>query len=134
MATNIAAQASNFASKATDIGAQASNFESMATTVGAQATNYVSQASNIGAQASNLASKAASTEAAAAESALKGLFGKYAGIGLLGLGIIVGVSMGAYSTHKFCEEILDKFVEYYKKNSHKIKNSYEEAANYFLNN
>ena len=51
----------------------------------------------------------------------------------MGLGVVLGVGCGVYFTHKFCEENLDKFVEYYKKNSNKIKNSYEEAANYFLN-
>ena len=40
--------------------------------------------------------------------------------------------MGGYATHKFCEETLDKFVEYFKKNADKIKNSYQEAAEYFL--
>jgi len=51
----------------------------------------------------------------------------------MGFGVVIGVGCGAYFTHKFCEENLDKFVEYYKKNSNKIKNSYEEAAIYFLN-
>ena len=109
IATNIVAQASNYASKATNIGAQASDLESLATSIGAQASNYASKATNIGAQASNFASKAASTEAAAAESTTIGLLGKYGGVGLLAIGIIVGVSCGAYFTHKFCEELLDKF-------------------------
>ena len=59
-------------------------------------------------------------------------FGRYAGYGLFVLGIVLGVGCGAYSNHKFFEENLDKFVEYYKKNSNKIKNSLEEATNYFL--
>jgi len=49
------------------------------------------------------------------------------------LGVILRVGSGAYSIHKFCEENLNKSVEYYKKISNKIKNSYEEAAKYFLN-
>ena len=59
-------------------------------------------------------------------------FGRYEGYVLFLLGIALGVGCGAYSIHKFCEENLDKFVEYYKKNSNKIKNSLEEATNYFL--
>jgi hypothetical protein len=83
-------------------------------------------------QAAALGSKAASTEAAAVEAATAGTLGKIAGIGLLGVGIAIGVGMGGYVTHKFCEETLDKFVEYFKKNADKIKNSYQEAAEYFL--
>lgn len=40
--------------------------------------------------------------------------------------------MGFYATHEFCKEIIDKFVEYFKKNANKINNSYKEAAEYFL--
>ena len=84
-------------------------------------------------EAAELGSKAASANASAAESALAGTIGKYASYGFFGVGAILGVGCGAYSTHKFCEETLDKFVEYFKKNSDKIKNSYKEAAEYFLN-
>lgn len=28
--------------------------------------------------------------------------------------------MGFYATHEFCKEIIDKFVEYFKKNANKI--------------
>ena len=83
-------------------------------------------------QAADLGSKAASTEAAAVEAATAGTLGKIAGYGLFGVGIVLGVGMGGYFTHKFCEETLDKFVEYFKKNADKIKNSYQEAAEYFL--
>ena len=83
-------------------------------------------------QAADLGSKAVSTEAAAAEAATAGTLGKFASYGLFGVGIVVGVGIGVYTTYKFCEETLDKFVEYFKKNSDKIKNSYQEAAEYFL--
>ena len=53
--------------------------------------------------------------------------------GLLGLAASLGAGIFGYSTHIFCEKTLDKFVEYYKMNSNKIKNSYKEAADYFLN-
>ena len=53
--------------------------------------------------------------------------------GLSGLVSSLGIGYFGYSTHKFCEITLDKFVEYYKMNSHQIKNSYIEAAEYFLN-
>jgi hypothetical protein len=83
-------------------------------------------------QAADLGSKAASTEAAAVEAATAGTLGKFASYGLFGVGIVIGVGVGGYTTYKFCEETLDKFVEYFKKNSDKIKNSYQEAAEYFL--
>ena len=53
------------------------------------------------------------------------------GTTLLLSGCLIGVALGGYLTHKFCEELLDKYVEYYKKNCRKIQNSYIEAAEYF---
>ena len=47
-----------------------------------------------------------------------------------GIGTIIGIASGAYFTHKYCESILDKYVEYYKKNVTKIENSYKEAISY----
>ena len=44
---------------------------------------------------------------------------------------IIEVSLGAYFTHKFCEELLDKFVDLYKKYPLIICNSYKEAEFYF---
>ena len=46
-------------------------------------------------------------------------------------GCIMGIGLGGYFTHKFCEKLLDKFVEYYKNNAEKMSNSYEYAAKYF---
>ena len=95
--------------------------------------NFFTKAgSTMAKQATDIGSKAVSTEAAAVEADTAGTLGKIAGYGLLGVGIVIGVGMGGYITHKFCEETLDKFVEYFKKNADKIKNSYQEAAEYFL--
>ena len=49
------------------------------------------------------------------------------------VGCIIGVGLGGYFTHKFCEDLLDEFVNYYKNNAQKISNSYEYAAKYFEN-
>ena len=83
-------------------------------------------------QAADYGYKATLKEAAAAQAATAGTLGRFASYGLFGFGIVMGVGIGGYSTYKFCEETLDKFVEYFKKNSDKIKNSYQEAAEYFL--
>lgn len=83
-------------------------------------------------QAADYGYKATLKEAAAAQAATAGTLGRFASYGLFGVGIVMGVGIGGYSTYKFCEETLDKFVEYFKKNSDKIKNSYQEAAEYFL--
>ena len=49
------------------------------------------------------------------------------------IGAIIGIGLGGYFTHKFCEGLLDEFVNYYKSNADKISNSYENAAKYFEN-
>jgi hypothetical protein len=84
-------------------------------------------------EAAELGSKAVSTNAASVEAATKGCLCKsFGGVlaGVVGFGL--GVGMGLYATHQFCEETIDKFVEYFKKNVDKINNSYIEAAEYFL--
>ena len=58
---------------------------------------------------------------------------KIIGTGAFALGAVVGVGLGGYFTHKYCEDLLNKFVEFYKKNAEEIDNSYNKAANYFLN-
>jgi hypothetical protein len=93
---------------------------------------FTNAGSTMAKQAADFGSKAVSTEAAAVEAATAGTLGKFASYGLFGVGIVIGVGVGGYTTYKFCEETLDKFVEYFKKNSDKIKNSYQEAAEYFL--
>ena len=48
-----------------------------------------------------------------------------------GIGTIIGIGLGAYCTHRFCENLLDKLADYYRKNAGKITNSYEKALSYF---
>lgn len=145
-AAHFTSQAAQYTYQASQIGAQAAQaaqqacnyskflnfFTGTGTALSEQAATLASQASGIGAKASSFASNAASAELAASQAASAASLGRIAGIGLLGLGIVIGVTCGGYFTHKFCEENLDKFVEYYKKNADKIKNSFEDAANYFL--
>ena len=132
-ATQISAQAAQVAQKASTYNKFLNFFTGAGTALSKQAATLASEASSLGAQAANYASEAASAEIAASQTASLASLGRFAGFGLFGLGIVLGVGCGAYFTHKFCEENLDKFVEYYKKNADKIKNSYEEAAKYFLN-
>ena len=82
-----------------------------------------------------VASQAAQANTAALETSVKlggATFRKFLSFGFFGIGIALGFGFGVYTTYKFCEEILDKFVDYYKKNHDNIKNSYKEAAEYFL--
>ena len=55
------------------------------------------------------------------------------GLGICGIGLstVVGVGLGGYLTHKYCEKLIDKFVIYYKQNAEKINNSYKQALQYF---
>ena len=57
---------------------------------------------------------------------------KFIGIGCTIGSTIIGVSFGVYLTVSYCEELLDRFEDYYKKNANKIANSYNEAKNYFI--
>ena len=128
-AGRLTAEAANFTSKATEITNSINNAGTLT-----KFLNFFSGASSAMAkEVAELSSKAASAEVAATESALAGTLGKVFGYGLAGVGIVIGVGLGGYFTHKFCEETLDKFVEYYKKNAGKLRNSYQDAAEYFLN-
>ena len=53
------------------------------------------------------------------------------GTSLAVVGAVIGVGLGGYFTNKYCEELLDTFVELYKQNAEKIENSYKKAAEYF---
>ena len=67
----------------------------------------------------------------ATEASASTMLCRIGGTAFLVFGIVLGVGLGGYFTHKFCEELIDKFVEYYKSNADKLSNSYKEAAQYF---
>ena len=48
-----------------------------------------------------------------------------------GIGTVFSIGIGAYCTHNFCENLINKFAEYYQNNAEKITNSYNEAISYF---
>ena len=134
-AINSAAKGGQLFTEAAQYSAQAAQLTQKVNNMSGVAKffNFFTKAgSTMAKQAADLGSKAVSTEAAGVEYAAAGTLGKIVGYGVLGAGIVIGVGMGGYVTYKFCEETLDKFVEYFKKNSDKIKNSYQEAAEYFL--
>lgn len=82
--------------------------------------------------------KAATTVVEATETATTAAVGigstalKVVGTGLIFVGAIVGVALGGYFTTKYCEGLIDKFEDYYKKNAHNIENSYKQASDYLL--
>ena len=100
--------------------------------IGSKAANLAMKSSSLNAAATNLASKATTiaSEANALSTGANFLkaFGTTLSIGTC----ILGASLGVYFTHKYCEELLNKFVDFYKKNAEKINNSYQQAALYFL--
>ena len=52
------------------------------------------------------------------------------GIEFIPFGCIVGVGTRGYFTSKYCEEMIDKFADYYKKNGKNINNLYSNAIKY----
>ena len=96
----------------------------LASTLGTQAANAV--------KAADSASKIAKTASETVDKAysFSNLF-MIRGIGFLGIGSILGVVMGEYFTYTFCEELLDKFFDYYKNNADKVVNSYKNSEYYF---
>ena len=113
------------ASKAANMANESANLNIIATEMSAKAANLAAESANLSTEATNIASKAVIT----------GNCSKlltYAGASLTVISIVIGASLGAYFTHKFCEELLDKFVDIYKKYPEKMCNSYKEAAYYFL--
>lgn len=97
---------------------------------GAAVGTGILRAATISAEASTSTASATATTVAVGvgSTALK-----VVGTGLFVLGAAVGVALGGYFTHKYCEELIDKFEDYYKKNAQKIGDSYKQAAEFLLN-
>ena len=124
MGSEITKEATNLASKAANMASESANLNSIAANMSSKAANLASQSTSLNTMGANMASKAAITLNEANSL-------RYIGTGLTIGSCIIGVSLGAYFTHKFCEELLDKFVDLYKKYPLRICNSYKEAAFYF---
>ena len=104
-----------------------------------EAATYITGGAAVGTgiiRGASFASEAASTTSAAATSAAVGVGStalKVVGTGLFVVGAVVGVALGGYFTHKYCEDLINQFEEYYVNNAKKIGNSYKQAALYLLN-
>ena len=100
--------------------------------IGSKAANLAMKSSSLNAAATNLASKATTIASEANALSTGANFLKVCGTTLSIGTCILGASLGVYFTHKYCEELLDKFENYYKKSAEKINNSYQQGALYFL--
>ena len=143
-----AMKAANYATEATQLGANAAQLSVKAAQLAEKANNInvfakfwysLTGTTSSAVKVAQIAASNAATAESAAQTALiqsSAIAGtstlcKCASVGLFGFGMVLGVGCGAYFTYKFCEELLDKFVDYYKQNADKIKNSYDIAAKYF---
>ena len=147
-ATQLTAQASHLATKAAieaknmnifskifySVTKTATEASKMASSAAAQAAVATQEANSIRQGATVAAQAAKVTTQAATEASSSTLIRTIGGTAFFTIGIALGVGLGGYFTHKFCEELLDKFVEYYKSNADKLPNSYKEAAQYLLIN
>ena len=84
-------------------------------------------------EAADLGYKDVSIDVDSVEAAAEGFLYKSVGSAVIGVvGFAVGVEMGLYATYQFCEVNIDKFVEYFKKNTPKIK-IYKKLINIISN-
>ena len=125
LGSDITAKAASMTTQATNMASESANLNLIASNLSTEAANMASKSTSLKTLATNMASNAVITGNQANSL-------RYLGVGFTVGSCIIGVGLGAYFTHKFCEELLDKFVEMYKKFPEKICNSYKEAAYYFL--
>ena len=59
---------------------------------------------------------------------------KVVGTGFFVVGAVAGIVVGGVTTNSYCNELLDKFENFYKQNANKIANSYIQAKKYFIQN
>lgn len=133
----------NYSAKAGELLIESSQYTTQAAQLTEKANNmgYISKlldfitksGSKMKKEAAELGSKAVLAKEASVEAGNNGFLYKSCGFGFASVvGLAVGVGMGFYATKNFCEETIDKFVEFFKKNVDIINNSYIEAAEYFL--
>ena len=147
-ATQIAAEAAKYTAKATELSNQSAKLtnnmgffkkvicyfipsSNEAAKLSVEASSYAAKAANMEANSATLTMNATNMLSNATNISKTANIFKYVGTTLAIGGCVIGVATGAYFTHKFCEELIEKFVDFYKKNISKIRNSYREAENYF---
>ena len=118
--------------------------ESTAYTVGntfkvtGEAASYIGGGAAVGTGIIRAASTIAETSSATTTAATTAAVGigstalKAVGTGLFVVGAVVGVALGGYFTTKYCDDLINKFEDYYIKNAQIIGNSYKQAAEYLL--
>ena len=141
MAAKYAAEATELSEKATEIVNNFNIFQKVfyrivpsynkAAQIIAKSSSIAGKAANIEARTTALATNAANMIKKAANISNTANILKYAGTASTIAGCVIGVVTGAYFTYQFCEELIEKFAEFYTKNISKIRSSYQEAENYF---
>ena len=127
LGSDMTTQAANLTTQASKMASESAKLNTVATNMGAKAASLASESSNLNTLASNMANKADIICTQANNF-------KLAGTCLTVGSLVLGVSLGAYFTHKYCENLLDRFVDIYKKYPQRICNSYKDAAYYFYYN
>ena len=127
LGSDMTTQAANLTTQASKMASESAKLNTVATNMGAKAASLASESSNLNTLASNMANKADII-------CTKANNFKLAGTCLTVGSLVLGVSLGAYFTHKYCEDLLDRFVDIYKKYPQRICNSYKDAAYYFYYN
>ena len=103
-----------------------------------EAASYIGGGVSVGVGVARAASIAAESSSSVASTATTIAVGAGAtaltvvGAGLFVVGAVVGVACGSYFTNKYCNELINKFEDYYLNNAQMIGNSYNQAAEYLL--
>ena len=141
ISSQLALRATNLAAEAAKESQNMSRFTKLFLDIFSKTTEISKSAASAAFDASTAAEKAASASNAykaaaqiASQAESSTMICRITGIGFLVFGIVLGVTLGGYFTHKFCEDLIEKFVNYYRNNSEKLANSYKKAAQYFLLN
>ena len=118
LATTVTKAASTTTTAASTATTAVSTVTTVATTAGTTATTAGTTATTVVTTTTKVVSTSATTA------------GYVLGFVFLGVGIVVGVSSGAYFTNKDINEIIEKLYEFYINNAEKISNSYKLVNEY----
>ena len=106
--------------------------------VAGEAASYIGGGVSAGigvARAATIIAESSSSAASTATSIAVGVGAtalKVVGASLFVVGAVVGVACGGYFTNKYCQELIQKFENFYLNNAQIIANSYKQAAEYLL--